>query len=141
MKKIIYLLATGLGTGNLKPAPGTWGSLLALIITYFLPSNLLSIVITAILGIYICQKAEEYLGEHDSPRIVWDEMVGIWIAAYHVSGVYLIYAFILFRIFDISKIYPIDKLQRLPGGLGIMMDDIVAGIFARIVLSLIMFVI
>lgn len=139
MDKIIYFLATGFGSGNLKPAPGTWGSLVGLIITYFLPSTLLSIAITAVLGVYICQKAEDYIKEHDSPRIVWDEMVGIWIATYHVTGVYLIAAFVLFRIFDITKIFPINKLQDLPGGLGIMADDILAGVFALGLVNLIMY--
>lgn len=139
MKSVICFLATGLGVGNLRPAPGTWGSLLALIIAYFYPSSMSLIIVTSILGVYICQKAEEYIGEHDSPRIVWDEIVGIFISVYHVSGVYLILAFLLFRFFDITKIYPIGKLQELPGGWGIMVDDILAGVLARAVLFLIMY--
>lgn len=139
MDKIIYFLAIGFGSGNLKPAPGTWGSLVGLIIAYFLPSTLFSIAVTAVVGVYICQKAEDYLKEHDSPRIVWDEMVGIWIATYHVTGIYLIFAFILFRIFDITKIFPINKVQELPGGFGIMADDILAGIVALGFVNLIMY--
>lgn len=134
MTKVIKLLATGFGIGNLKPAPGTWGTFLALILAFFIPVSWYFLLITSVLGIYICHRGEEILREHDSPRIVWDEMVGFWIAVYHLPTKYFFLAFLLFRFFDIVKPFPINNLQKLPGGLGIMIDDIIAGVFSRLIL-------
>ena len=101
-----------------------------------------SILICAVLGIYICDVAEEIIGVPDAGEIVFDEFVGMWItllAVPHHFGFYVL-AFALFRLFDITKIFPINNLQKLPGGLGIMIDDIVAGAMARIVLAIILWV-
>lgn len=138
MKVLISALATGLGSGYLKPGPGTWGSLLGLVIYYLYPIPLIGIIIAAILGIYICQKGEEILEEHDSPKIVWDEIVGVWIALWNIPLYYFPLAFILFRLFDIKKFYFIDKLQNYPGGLGIMLDDLAAGLIARMIIGLVL---
>lgn len=139
MQILISALATGLGSGYLKPAPGTWGSLLGLVIYYLYPIPLLGIIIATLLGIYICQRGEEILGEHDSPKIVWDEIVGIWIVLWGVPLSYYPLAFILFRLFDIKKFYFIDKLQKYPGGLGIMLDDLAAGLVARIIIGVLLY--
>jgi len=141
MKFVINFLATGFGFGNLKPAPGTWGSLIAVIIATIWTIPLEFIIFSIFLGIYICQKAEENLQEHDSPRIVFDEMVGIWLAVWNIPLVLFPLAFILFRIFDIKKFYPINRLQDFPGGIGIMLDDIAAGILARIIIALIIYLV
>lgn len=139
MKTLLNILATGLGCGYLKPGPGTWGSLLALVIAYFWSIPLTFIIFTALIGIYICQKAEENLEEHDSPKIVFDEVVGMWLATWNIPLIFFPIAFILFRIFDIKKFYPINNLQKLPGGLGIMLDDIAAGIVARLIIGIIIY--
>jgi len=135
MDYLVKILATGFGTGYLKPAPGTWGTLMGLIIAFLLPIRLPAIIFFSLLGIFICQKGEQLLEEHDSPKIVFDEMVGIWISLWNIPLILYPIAFFLFRFFDIAKFYPIDNLQKIPGGLGIMLDDIAAGILTRIILG------
>ncbi|MFZ7102574.1 MAG: phosphatidylglycerophosphatase A [Peptococcaceae bacterium] len=135
---LIKFFATGCGTGYFKPGPGTWGSLFALLIWLIYPGSVLRIVSAAIGGLYICQKAEILFAEHDSPSIVWDEIVGMWIALWQIPLILYPLAFLLFRFLDIVKPYPINHLQKLPGGLGIMIDDIIAGLIARLILVLIM---
>lgn len=135
MKFIWKVLATGFGSGYSPYFPGTIGSLAAAFIIYFYPMNLWQIIIMAIIGIYICTQGELVLETHDCPKIVYDEFVGMFIAAWRVQSFYgIIGAFFLFRLFDIIKPYPINKLQELPRGWGVMADDVVAGITARIIL-------
>lgn len=138
MRKAMVFLGRGLGSGLLKPAPGTWGSLLALVIGYIVHLPLWFIILAAFAGVYICDVAEKEIGIHDAPEIVFDEFVGMWIALWAIPVVLYPVAFILFRLFDITKIFPVNNLQNLPGGWGIMMDDVAAGIMARIVLGVIM---
>ena len=144
-EKLILFLARGLGSGLLKPAPGTWGSLTAVLlggICYFLTKQglpLWFILIAAGLGIFICDQGEKYLQKHDAPEIVWDEFVGMWIAMWQVPVWLWPVSFILFRFFDISKIGPIKTIQDLDGGLGIMADDVLAGIIGRLVLAVVIF--
>ena len=97
------------------------------------------IVVTGILGVYICDSGEKQLGIHDAPEIVFDEWIGMWITLWQVPLVLMPVAFLLFRLFDISKLGPIGKIQDLPGGLGIMADDVLAGIAGRLVLAAVMF--
>ena len=93
-----------------------------------------------VIGIYICQKGEEILQEHDSPRIVFDEIIGMWVALWNIPLYFYPLAFVLFRFFDISKVYPINRLQQFPGGWGIMLDDLASGMVARIIIGLILFI-
>lgn len=143
MDKVVLFLSRGCGSGLLHPAPGTWGSIAAFIIGviwyFFGGIPLWFIVVTGLLGIYICDSGEKQLGIHDAPEIVFDEWVGMWITMWNVPLVLMPVALLLFRFFDISKLGPINKIQNLPGGLGIMMDDILAGIFGRIVLAIVMY--
>lgn len=144
MKQLLLFLSRGCGSGLLKPAPGTWGSLAALLIGtiwYFIGEGipLWFIIIAGILGVYICDSGEKQLGVHDAPEIVFDEWIGMWIAMWSIPVVLFPVAFLLFRFFDISKLGPINKIQDLPGGLGIMMDDVIAGIFSRLVLAAVVF--
>jgi len=141
MNQLLKILATGFGTGFLKPAPGTWGTLIGLIIYFFWQMPLGIIVFFSILGIFICQSGEKILNEHDSPRIVFDEMVGIWVSLWNIPIILYPFAFLLFRLFDIKKFYPIDNLEKIPGGLGIMLDDIAAGIITRIILAVVIFIV
>ncbi|MFL2530471.1 MAG: phosphatidylglycerophosphatase A [Porticoccaceae bacterium] len=135
------MLAFGFGSGLVPKAPGTMGSLVALplwLLLYQLPMALywLFILLATVLGIYICGRAATKLGVHDHPGIVWDEFVGLWIAMAFLSPTLssVICGFVLFRFFDIVKPWPIGWLdKKLQGGIGIMIDDIVAGIFAAVI--------
>ena len=143
MEKVMLCLARGCGSGLLHPAPGTWGSLAALLIgivwSFFGGMPLWFVVLAGLAGIYICDSGEKTLGVHDASEIVWDEWIGMWITMWGVPLVLTPLAFLLFRLFDISKIGPIGKIQDLPGGLGIMADDVLAGIAGRLILAVVMF--
>ncbi len=138
LRNPVHLLAFGFGSGATARAPGTWGSLAAIPLWYgfaWLPpvGYWLVILVAFIVGIWLCGKTAQDLKVHDHGGIVWDEFVGMWIALglfpdniYGVLG-----AFALFRLFDIAKPWPINWLdQHLPGGLGIMVDDVIAGFMA-----------
>ena len=140
----VQFLAFGFGSGLSPKAPGTAGTLLAVPI-YWLISDLdlwlyTSVVVVAMfLGIYICGAASRQLKVHDHPGIVWDEFVGFWISMWAVpaSLPWVVAGFVVFRVFDIAKPWPISLLDRkVAGGTGIMMDDVVAGIFACATLHL-----
>lgn len=131
-------LGLGFGSGLLKPAPGTWGTLAAMPVAWLLTMLPLSIgaalvALAAVLGIVICSHTARKIGVHDHPAIVWDEFVGVWLTVLFVPGtvVNLALGFVLFRIFDILKPWPIRWCDRhVSGGLGIMVDDILAGAIA-----------
>ena len=136
--KLIIFLATGCYSGYAPKAPGTVGTLVALIPFFFLQqlTNMayaIIVVIAILLGIVLCQMADKLMQTHDNKAIVWDEFCGLWITLFMVpAGWYwLIAGFVLFRFFDIIKPFPISWLDRkVSGGLGVMLDDIVAGLFA-----------
>ena len=138
----IHLLAFGFGAGLSPKAPGTVGTAVAVLIYLALPS--MSPIIYAglvllsfIFGIWLCGKTAEDLGVHDHGGIVWDEFVGMWIAlGLFPDNIYgVLMAFTLFRLFDVLKPWPISWLDEyLPGGLGIMVDDVVAGFMALLCL-------
>ncbi len=145
MKKALLFLAQGCGSGRIHPAPGTWGTLAAFLIALawaYLGDGmpLWFIIAAGVVGVYICDSGEKQMGAHDPSEIVFDEWIGMWITMWHVPLVLTPLAFILFRIFDISKIGPVGKIQDLPGGLGIMADDVVAGIIGRLILAAVMLV-
>ncbi|WP_455482727.1 phosphatidylglycerophosphatase A family protein [Haemophilus parahaemolyticus] len=148
LKNPVHFLAIGFGSGLLKPAPGTWGTLAGLMLSILLwnitQSNLFFIfltVISFIWGCYLCQKTSNDLGVHDDGRIVWDEIVAIFLMFAFLpeyNWFAYILTFISFRIFDILKPYPIRYFdEKLESGLGIMVDDILAAIFALISLYII----
>ncbi len=147
LQRIVYNLAIGFGAGRLPKAPGTYGTLVGVLI--YLPLSLLSLPVylaitvgIILAGISICGYAARQLGEHDHPSIVWDEIAGLlvtMIAAPQGIG-WVILGFVLFRLFDILKPWPINRIdQKVPGGLGIMLDDVAAGIAAGLSLQLIAF--
>ncbi|WP_119393511.1 phosphatidylglycerophosphatase A family protein [Salinibius halmophilus] len=140
----VHWLAFGLGSGLAPKAPGTFGTLAALPLgiafMYLLPSAwfLALIIVATWLGVWFCDKTSKDMGVHDHPGIVWDEWVGIWMTLWLVPLTWWtpIVAFILFRFFDIIKPWPIKWLdQRVHGGLGIMIDDMVAAIPAWLILQ------
>lgn len=134
----IHFLAFGCGSGTVKTAPGTFGTLAAIPL-YLLIQDLsvghyfLLLVFASLIGIFICGKTSEDLGVHDHSGIVWDEFVGFWITMWMApqGWGYIALGFILFRLFDILKPWPISLADKhIPGGFGIMFDDILAGILA-----------
>lgn len=139
------LMAFGFGSGLARKAPGTFGTLAA--IPFFLVIQSLSwplylswLVVTFALGVWWCDRASKTLGVHDHGGIVWDEFVGYWITMFMAPAGWLWIAigFLLFRFFDILKPWPIRVLDaRVKGGFGIMIDDVLAGIFAAISLQII----
>ncbi|GAB6136963.1 phosphatidylglycerophosphatase A family protein [Halanaerobaculum tunisiense] len=144
MNNWIKLLATGFKSGLIPTAPGTAGTvvgaiLLALVMQLGIvdPVGFPLVFILVIPGTYIAHQAEAIYGEKDAPQIVIDEIVGLVVAMYGLGMNMLIPAFILFRIFDIYKPYPLNKLQEFRGGVGIMLDDLGAGIVANILLRII----
>lgn len=134
----IHLLALGFGSGLSPKAPGTMGTLVAVPLVWLLAQTSVSIylavtVAAAVVGIWICAYTATAMGEHDHPAIVWDEIAGYAIAMAWLppTVLNLALAFVLFRLFDILKPGPIGWCdKRLHGGLGIMADDILAGIAA-----------
>ena len=143
LKSPSLFFAFGMGSGLAPKAPGTAGTLVALLIWFFLADLPLEIymvivAIAAIFGTYVCGKAAKDLGIHDHPGIVWDEFVGLWIAmiGLPVTWSSIIAGFFLFRVFDILKPWPIGWIDKnFHGGLGIMLDDVVAGLATAIVIS------
>ena len=137
LKKPSHLFATWFGLGLLSPAPGTWGSLAALIIWYF--AEFLHSSIHIILPIFIlfswlvCSKASQDSHSKDHSAIVIDEVAGMLVTLSFVSHGIMTYicAFLLFRLFDIWKPWPISWADKnMKGGLGILLDDLIAGLFA-----------
>ncbi|MCK8826515.1 phosphatidylglycerophosphatase A [Natroniella acetigena] len=144
MDKLIRLLATGFNSGFSPVAPGTVGTVVGLALTWLwlvlgFEINFPLVFILIIAGTYLADKAEKFFGEKDAQQIVIDEIVGFVIAIYGLGSNMLIPAFVLFRLFDILKPPPIDKFQELEGGVGVMVDDILAGIMANLLLRLILF--
>lgn len=154
VKKPVHFFAFGLGSGLIHPAPGTWGTLAATILYYPLSCLLTGPITTTVfllatfaIGCWLCDKTSHDLGVHDFGEIVWDEFVGVWIVlAYLPSALWqrwgilpcYLAAFLLFRVFDIAKPPPIRQIdRRTPGGFGIMLDDVLAAIYALIPLWLI----
>jgi phosphatidylglycerophosphatase A len=140
-----HILATGFGSGLSPKAPGTAGSLAAVPFCYLLglaslPLKAAIIVVAFAIGVYACQKATDAIGIDDHGGIVWDEFVGMFITVACLPNTlaWLIAGFVVFRIFDIWKPWPIGPIDaKLKGGLGIMLDDVIAGVFALVVLKLI----
>jgi phosphatidylglycerophosphatase A len=137
---ILYIaIATLMGTGYFPIAPATAASLLLCFVIWFVPRHPLilipSVLVLLIIGIWTASRLEQFWGEDDR-RIVIDEAVGIIITLFLIPQkiLFFIVGFLLFRFFDILKPYPINISQHLPKGWGVMIDDIVAGIYSNILL-------
>jgi phosphatidylglycerophosphatase A len=144
----VHLLALGFGSVLVPVAPGTFGSLVGLAFALALAPlglawNLLAVVVATVAGIWICGESARRLGVHDHPAIVWDEVAGMMIAMLAAPDAWwgAPAAFVLFRIFDIAKPWPIREIDHgMGGGAGIMLDDVLAGLFAALGLLLIGYV-
>ena len=139
--RLKYILATGFGTGYSPYASGTAGSLAALLIFIFIPLSdyiwLGIIILMFIIGIWVSETVERERGT-DPAIVVIDEFVGQWIALLFLPQMVWIFVadFLVFRLLDIIKPFPAADLEELGGGLGIMLDDIIAGIYTNIALHL-----
>ncbi|MEA3468702.1 MAG: phosphatidylglycerophosphatase A [Thermodesulfobacteriota bacterium] len=144
MDKIIMFLATGFYSGNLPKCPGTWGSIAAFLPWFFLrnlalPSYLAMLGIVFVIGCVLSGSAEKILDQADAGSIVIDEFLGMFITLIAVPNhpAAWILAFLFFRFFDVLKPFPCSWFdQRIHGGFGIMMDDVVAGLYALISLQI-----
>ncbi|RMH40802.1 MAG: phosphatidylglycerophosphatase A [Gammaproteobacteria bacterium] len=134
--RLIVLLATGLGSGLVPKMPGTVASVVASILAWLFVwlTSPIAVVSVAVIGIFVCERAAKLLGQHDHQAIVWDEWSGLWLTyaivlpstAAEFAGLLL-----FFRLFDILKPWPIRWADKqVSGGLGIMVDDWLAGIMA-----------
>lgn len=140
----VHVLAFGFGTGLAPFAPGTVGSIPGVLLFWLtlelgLYVQLAVVAALVVSGIWICGESARRIGVHDHGGIVWDEIAGMYITllAAPLSPVGWLLAFVLFRLFDIVKPWPIRDLDhRLGGGVGIMLDDLVAALYAAILLAL-----
>jgi phosphatidylglycerophosphatase A len=141
----VHFLSVGFGIGTVPVAPGTFGTLIAIpfyLLLQHLPLVMygMIVLVAALVGIWLCDKTAKALGEHDHPSIVWDEMVGYWLTMFAApkGWVWVILGFGLFRLFDIWKPWPIGWVDRhVSGGFGIMFDDILAAVYAGLILQVI----
>lgn len=139
----VHLLAFGFGSGLAPFAPGTFGTLAAVLL--YLPMQYLSLPLYCLMvatvcvaGVWICDRSSEMLGVHDHGGIVWDEFAGYFITmiAAPAGWQWIVLGFVLFRIFDIIKPWPIKWADKqVHGGLGIMLDDILAGFISLALLQ------
>lgn len=150
--KVFEWLATGLGISYIAPTgwgrkwtgAGFLGTLEGLALWFLLPESAFAYAAVVLVAIaaacWICGKAERSLGKHDDSRIVLDEIVGFWVAAAWLPRTWTaaLLAFVLFRFFDSVKLPPYKWLERLPGGTGVVMDDVGAGIAANLLARLIL---
>ncbi len=147
MNPFLVLLSTGCYTGYSPKAPGTLGSVLGVILAWALsfappPVYLIAMALGIPLAIWVSGRAEQHFG-HDAKEIVVDEVIGMIITlAWVPAGLTpIILGFVFFRFMDITKIFPANYAQHLPGGLGIVADDVVAAIYANFLvhISLVLF--
>lgn len=144
----IHFAAFGFGSGAFPVAPGTFGTAMAVALYVLLPTMswfayLLFLLLGFLLGVWLCGRTATDIGVHDHGGIVWDEFVGYWITMFLAPAGWQSVAagFVLFRLFDIVKPWPIRWLdQHVEGGLGIMIDDVLAGLMAWACLQLLVWV-
>jgi len=146
LKDPLHLLSLGFGSGLSPIAPGTFGTLAAIplyLLLVLADSEMVYIIACTsglILGFYLCERTSRCLGVQDHPGIVWDEIIGFLITMLFItpSLTSILLGFILFRIFDILKPWPISVIDsRVKGGIGVMLDDVIAGAMALLCMQLI----
>ena len=150
MKKILFIIATFFYVGYLPAAPGTWASLVTTLLVYFIrpyweapPYIQLAIILAVfLLGIPAASHAEKHFDKEDPRYCVIDEVAGqmislLWIP--HSIGLYAA-GFLIFRFFDIVKPFPIKHLEKAPQGIGIMIDDVAAGLYSLGLLHLLIYI-
>ena len=134
-------IATGVYVGYLPPAPGTLGSLLGLLLLWPLKPGTVQVLVTLFLigvGIVVADQAARVIGGQDPPAIVIDEIAGIAVATLLLPPQVQerVVAFVVFRVFDVIKPFPARQAERLPGGFGIVGDDLIAGMYTNLLVRL-----
>ncbi|GMR07686.1 MAG: phosphatidylglycerophosphatase A [Gammaproteobacteria bacterium] len=140
----LHFIAFGFGSGALPYAPGTAGTLVAIPIYLLLaPLSIMAYALVTVAmfvaGVWICDRTSKDIGVHDHSGIVWDEIVGYLVTMFMAPAgwAWWVAGFVLFRLFDILKPFPIAALdRRVRGGLGIMVDDVLAAIYAALLLQI-----
>ncbi|MBI2358764.1 MAG: phosphatidylglycerophosphatase A [Deltaproteobacteria bacterium] len=142
-------MVTGAGTGYFPWLPGTAGTLVAVpvslafnrIATVSLPLALLTLGVFFLVAVWLADKGEEIFREKDSPRIVIDEMAGFVLANFLAPPQLpaIGAAFLVFRIFDIIKLFPAARAEKMAGGVGVVLDDLIAGLYTFMILRLLFF--
>lgn len=144
IKRPACFIAYGFGSGLAPKAPGTFGTLVALPIFYLMQDLTLAVYLAIVMsafiaGIWLCQRAADWLNNDDPSGVVWDEIVGYLVAmTFAPAGwQWMLIGFVLFRFFDIVKPWPVSLAdKKLHGGVGIMLDDVVAGIYALVIIQI-----
>ena len=144
LRNPLHLLSLGFGSGLSPFAPGTCGTLVAIPLYLLLAQlplwyYLAAVALAFAIGVYLCGYTSAALGEHDHSGIVWDEFVGFWITMIAVPATWqwILAGFVLFRLFDIVKPWPVKVADaKMKGGFGIMFDDLLAALYAVIVLQI-----
>ena len=142
MNSFSILIATFLGVGYFPAAPGTAATVIGGLLAFLLQGTIFYYTVTVfvliVLGIFVSSHVEKLLNQTDPGIVVIDEVAGMMIALFGLpfSWPIAICGFFLFRAMDMFKIYPINKLESMPGGWGIMLDDVMAGVYTNIILSI-----
>jgi phosphatidylglycerophosphatase A len=142
---VALALSTALGVGYVPFAPGTFGSAVGLVVWLLLPSSAgvqaIAIIVLFVVGSWSGSVAERHFGRRDPGAVVIDEVMGMIITLFMnpVGWAGAATGFLLFRIADVIKPFPADRCERLPGGVGVMADDAMAGVYANLVLRVILF--
>ncbi|MBU2885769.1 phosphatidylglycerophosphatase A [Gilvimarinus agarilyticus] len=139
-----HFFAFGFGAGMAPKAPGTFGTLAAIPLYWLISDLPLALYIAVIIvgfavGVYWCDRSSRALGVHDHPGIVWDEIIGYWITMLWAPAGWgwIVLGFVLFRLFDIAKPWPVSFAdKKVSGGLGIMIDDVLAALYALLAMQL-----
>ncbi|MBI5787670.1 MAG: phosphatidylglycerophosphatase A [Candidatus Schekmanbacteria bacterium] len=146
MTHLIIFLASGAYSGFSPVASGTAGTVVGIIVYLFMPYDdlshyLLITLLLYLLGCWVSQQAEIIFGQKDSGKIVIDEIVGYLISMFALPPGFswILFGFLLFRFFDVVKFPPAIQAEKLPGGIGVMTDDVVAGAYTCLVLHVVRF--
>jgi len=144
MKFFHQLISTFFFIGKMPFAPGTWGSFAGAMVYWLLPSDSFQIqvvllVLALIIGTWSAHQYSKNISIKDPSEVVIDEVAGIWLSLIFLPKeiIWFLSAFILFRILDIYKPFIINRVQHIKGGMGIMLDDILAGILTRLILAVV----
>lgn len=152
IKQLYRFLYTGFYSGYFPVAPGTAGTFVAavlyvvahlLIRDHLVFINMIALGLLLVPAVFLCDKGEKYFGQEDPGKVVLDEMLGYMTTVFFIPFTYhgALLAFICFRFFDILKPWPIRNVEKIGGGLGIVADDIIAGVYANITLRVILMLI
>lgn len=144
-KSVPRVIAFGLGSGLIRPAPGTWGTLLGWLLWVLIVARLPDLVIAVTivsgfaLGCWVCQRVGKEMGRPDHGGMVWDEIVAFWLILWLTPAGFVpqLVAFVIFRLFDVMKPPPIHFFdRRLKNGFGVMWDDILAAAYSLLLIAI-----